>query len=204
MKLNLHRYEPYTKVEGPGLRACIWVQGCPIGCDGCFNKATWDSKGGKWVDIDSLADKIIKDINHTEEQVEGITFLGGEPFQQAEALAYLGKRLKKEGLSIMTFSGYYYESILKANRKDWQDLLSVTDLLVDGPYVKEKHDLSRPWIGSSNQSYRFLTNRYAHLKETLLTYPNKLEVHIQPDGKVLINGMIRDIDLDELKRSLSI
>ncbi len=204
MKLNLHRYEPHTRVEGPGLRACIWVQGCPIRCDGCFNKATWDNHGGKWVDIDSLAERIVSDRNHSEEQIEGVTFLGGEPFQQAKGLAYLGKLLKKEGLSIMTFSGYDYHSILKANRKDWQELLSVTDLLIDGPYVKEKHDLSRPWIGSSNQSYRFLTERYEHLKETLTSYPNKLEIHIQPDGKVLINGMIRDIDLDELKKNFSI
>jgi anaerobic ribonucleoside-triphosphate reductase activating protein len=208
MKLNLHRYEPITRVEGPGLRACIWVQGCTIRCDGCFNKATWDPRGGRLIDVDELAEKILQRrkemLARGEEAIEGVTFMGGEPFQQAEALAYLGMKLKAADLSIVTFTGYYYESILKANREDWNDLLSVTDLLIDGPYMKEKHDLSRPWIGSSNQSYHFLTDRYIHLKEQLSTIQNKLEIKIRPDGAVFINGMIRDIDLEDIKKNFCI
>lgn len=199
MELLIHRFEAHTRVEGPGLRACIWVQGCPIGCDGCFNPATWSHQGGRLMNVETLAEMIIREKDTLDESIEGVTFLGGEPFQQAEGLAQLGRMLKREGLSIVTFSGFEYESILKANRKDWQELLEVTDLLIDGPYVKEKHDLSRPWVGSSNQSYRFLTNRYLDLKEKLSMIPNKLEVHIRPDGKILINGMIRDIDLYDLK-----
>lgn len=201
MELLIHRYEAYTRVEGPGLRACIWVQGCPIGCEGCFNPNTWSKQGGRFMNVETLAEIILKEKDISGESIEGVTFLGGEPFQQAEGLAHLGRLLKREGLSIVTFSGYEYESILKANRKDWQGLLNVTDLLIDGPYVKEKHDLSRPWIGSTNQSYRFLTDRYMHLKEKLTEISNKVEIHIRPDGKVLINGMIQAIDLDDIKRN---
>ena len=197
MKLRIHQFIPFTRVEGPGERACLQVQGCPIRCRGCAVPFTWSTKGGYDVTVEELVQKILEGP-----KVEGITFLGGEPFEQAEALAKLGSRLKEAGLSVMAFSGYLLENIQKANRKDWNDLLKVTDLLIDGPFEKENRDLSRPWVGSSNQRYHFLTDRYAHLKDQLTNTPNRMEITLKPDGRVFANGMATIEDLEELFNNL--
>lgn len=197
MKLRIHQFIPFTRVEGPGERACLQVQGCPIRCRGCAVPFTWSTKGGYDVTVEELVQKILEGP-----KVEGITFLGGEPFEQAEALAKLGSRLKEAGLSVMAFSGYLLENIQKANRKDWNDLLKVTDLLIDGPFEKENRDLSRPWVGSSNQRFHFLTDRYAHLKDQLTNTPNRMEITLKPDGRVFANGMATIEDLEELFNNL--
>src|SRR5947209_16431848 len=128
MQLRLHRFLPQTRAEGPGLRACIWVQGCPIRCPGCAVPWTWPEEGGEIVDAEEIARHIV-----TGPPVEGVTFLGGEPFAQAAALAELAGSVRRHGLSIMTFTGYTIEAIRRSQREDWRALLSVTDLLVDGP-----------------------------------------------------------------------
>lgn len=201
--IQLHQYESFTKVEGPGHRICIWVQGCSIRCAHCFNEETWSMSGGKQVAIDELFEQMMEDVKRYP-TIEGVTFLGGEPFLQADALATLAEKLRAEGLSIMTFSGFTYKSIQMAKRPDWNALVRMTDLLIDGPYIEALHDLSRPWVGSLNQSYRFLTPRYAQLEEKLMTTQNKIEVHIHTDGSIHINGIARQIELDELKKLMQI
>lgn len=182
--LRIHRFLPFTRVEGPGQRACVWVQGCPIRCPGCFNPGTWSKNGGYHITIEELEARIL-DVS----DIEGVTFLGGEPFEQAEGLASLGRRVRREGLSVMTFTGYTYEDILNSPRSGWHALLGVTDLLIDGPYIRDLTDTSRPWVGSSNQRYHFLTPRYRHLEAELGHTPNRLEIRLQPDGKIFINGL---------------
>ncbi|WP_042462785.1 4Fe-4S single cluster domain-containing protein [Neobacillus dielmonensis] len=197
MKLRIHQFIPFTRVEGPGARVCIQVQGCPIHCPGCAVPFTWSTKGGYEITVSELAERIM-----AGPKVEGITFLGGEPFEQAAGLAELGGILKEAGLSVMTFSGYLLEDILAANRQDWNELLRVTDLLVDGPFRKDLRDLSRPWVGSSNQRYHFLTERYVDLKDRLGNIPNRLEVTLKPDGRVFTNGMATIEDLEGLLNEL--
>jgi len=197
MKLRIHQFIPFTRVEGPGERACIQVQGCPIHCPGCAVPFTWSTKGGYEITVSELAQRVL-----TGPKVEGITFLGGEPFEQAEALAELGARLQDAGLSVMTFSGYQLEHIRGANRKDWNDLLRVTDLLIDGPFKIKQRDLSRPWVGSANQRYHFLTNRYVHLKDQLPNIPNRMEITLKPDGRIFANGMATIEDLEGLFNKL--
>ncbi|WP_368895472.1 4Fe-4S single cluster domain-containing protein [Priestia megaterium] len=187
MELRIHRFLPLTQVEGPGKRACIWVQGCSIHCKGCGVPWTWSKMGGKVVKIEELYEEIIK--SQKENQIEGVTFMGGEPFDQAVSLAELGKQLKAVGLSVMTFSGYTIENLKEVNREGWSNLLSVTDLFIDGPFVKERLDLSRPWVGSSNQRYHFLTDRYINLKNELSEIPNRIEVRLENNGEIRINGM---------------
>ncbi|OCA87831.1 ribonucleoside-triphosphate reductase activating protein [Bacillus sp. FJAT-27225] len=197
MKLCIHQFIPFTRVEGPGDRACIQVQGCPIHCPGCAVPFTWSKQGGYDIDVEELYSLIIEGP-----KVEGVTFLGGEPFEQAAALAELGSKLKSSGYSIMTFSGYYYQDIKAANRDDWNHLLSVTDILCDGPFVREQRDLSRPWIGSANQHIRFLTDRYKHLEGELKNTPNRLEISIKPDGRVLANGLASVESMEALFKNL--
>ena len=194
MKLRVHDFIPFTRVEGPGERACIQVQGCPVRCSGCAVPFMWPETGGKIVEITELFRKIMDGP-----PVEGVTFLGGEPFAQAAALADLGRELKSKGLSVVTFSGYRIEEIQEAKRDDYDSLLAVTDLFIDGPFVSELFDTSRPWVGSSNQRYHFLTDRYRHLEVELNTIKNKIEVRIRPDGRILINGMA---DIDDISQLL--
>ena len=193
MYLKIHKFLPFTRVEGPGKRACIWVQGCSIRCSGCAVPQTWSPEEGKKVNVEKLAEKILDNP-----EIEGVTFMGGEPFDQARSLAYLSKILKKSGLSILTFTGRLIEDIQNSKNSDWLDLLSVTDLLIDGPYIKEKSDLSRPWVGSSNQRYHFLTSRYEDIKPKLLDIPNCVEIRIQEDGIITINGMLTSANLEEI------
>ncbi|MDQ4106353.1 MAG: radical SAM protein [Actinomycetota bacterium] len=172
--------------------------GCPIGCPGCFNPGTWSKDGGYEATVEDMVNRI---LNISD--IEGVTFLGGEPFEQAEALADLGQKLRKAGLSVMTFTGYIIEDILNSTRKGWHDLLGVTDLLLDGPYIRDLTDTSRPWVGSSNQRYHFLTARYRHLESERKYMPNRLEIRLQPDGKIFVNGLASSRELHEIVGGLA-
>jgi anaerobic ribonucleoside-triphosphate reductase activating protein len=198
MYLRIHRFLPLTRVEGPGVRACIWVQGCPIRCAGCAVPRTWSEDAGQVASTDDLAARILSGPH-----VEGVTFVGGEPFAQASALAEIGKKVKDAGLSVVTFTGYLLEEIRADHRTGWLDLLGVTDLLIDGPFMQELADVSRPWVGSSNQRYHFLTDRYRSLSAEMASIPNRLEVRLQADGKILVNGMASHADLKQLFHAIA-
>ncbi len=202
MELQIHRFIPITNVEGPGKRACLWVQGCPIHCKGCGVPWTWPKDGGTSITGEELFDKIRKSFE--ENNIEGVTFLGGEPFEQADGLLWLSKRVKSLGLSIMTFSGYTIEKIKGFNSASCDELLSLTDLLIDGPFVESKLDLSMPWKGSSNQRYHFLTPRYAELEYKLKDIPNRIEIQFGENGEFAINGMTTQKDLDKLVNGIGL
>lgn len=180
MELNVHKIIKKTKVEGPETRYCIWVQGCSRRCKGCMNTATWNKQSGHIFKTETLIKDILKQSN-----IEGVTFLGGEPFEQAEALGEIAKAVKEKGLGVLCFTGYYLEE-LQDNIKN-QTLLENIDLLIDGPFEIENIDYSRPWCGSSNQHYHFLTNRYN--EEIFVKYKNRVEVNISKNGVVSLNGM---------------
>ena len=104
-----------TKVEGPGNRTCIFVQGCLKHCPECNSQQSWDINGGLEYDINHLAKSIL-----SNKEIEGVTFSGGEPFLQSRQLYQLAKILKKHKLSIVTFTGYEYEFIKKINGKEYK------------------------------------------------------------------------------------
>lgn len=195
--IRISRIVAKTKVEGPGLRYAIWVQGCPIRCEGCFNPHTWDRMGGEIRSIEDIIQDI-KTVLESSPELEGITFLGGEPFSQAHGLSILAHKVKEMDLSVVTFSGYDYDTLRRSEHSGWRRLLQQTDLLIDGPYIQSLHDLSRPWIGSRNQQYRFLTDRYRELEDRLSSIENKLEIQLHPDGTITANGMVRISDLEFL------
>ena len=135
-------------VDGPGIRFTIFCQGCPHACPGCHNPETHDFAGGSDCSTDRLMEEIDKDP-----LLAGVTFSGGEPFCQAEAFAAMGKKVKARGLSLTVFSGYTYEELMKMAEADGhvRELLELTDLLIDGPFVQELRDLTLQFRGSSNQ-----------------------------------------------------
>lgn len=180
--MQIYQIIKNTKVEGPGRRFCIWFQGCSKRCKGCFAEETWDFGGGKKYDIEDVFKQI-----EAQKNIEGVTFLGGEPFEQAKELAGLSKRIKDIGLSIVCFTGYTIEELKNKNDTSINELLNYIDLLIDGRFDIEKFDLSRPWVGSSNQRYIFLTNRYS--EKEIYKYKNKVEMRVSKNGELEINGM---------------
>lgn len=197
MNVRAHRFLAKSRVDGPGERAVLFAQGCPIRCAGCAVPWTWEADEG----FDMDAYEIIRLVLEGP-AVEGITFLGGEPFAQAAPLACIGRELKKNGLGVVTFTGYTLEKLQADGHPAALELLDVTDLLIDGPYDKELADTSRPWVGSSNQRYVFLTDRYKHIRKDLLKIPNRLEVRILPNGMVSVNGLVATDDLKEFVSAL--
>ena len=193
MKIRIFKILKNTKVEGPNTRYCIWVQGCSKHCDGCYAKSTWNKKGGAIYNTEDLINDIL-----TQKEIEGVTFLGGEPFEQARALAIIAREVKKKGLSVLTFTGNIYEDLKASKDKNIQRLLKYTDLLIDGGFEKENFDLSRPWVGSKNQRYIFLTDFYR--KNDIKKYKNKIEIRIDKLGAIALNGMG---DFEEIEKELT-
>ena len=180
-----------TQVEGPGKRLCIWVQGCKKRCPNCWAKDTWEFGIGTKYSVDDLFNQVKE-----AQDIEGVTFLGGEPFEQADELAELSIKIKELGLSILCFTGYTLEELQSKNDKAVNDFLAQIDLLIDGGFEQDKFDLSRPWVGSSNQRYIFLTDVYN--REIISQYKNKIEARINEDGRLEINGMG---DFEQIRRN---
>src|SRR5262249_17351777 len=146
-----------TDAEGPGRRYALWVQGCSIRCPGCCNPDLFSMRGGSHVAVAELE----QELEQAAPEIEGVTFLGGEPFEQAAALAQLAARARSLRLSVMTFSGYTLEELRGSKEPAVHALLAVTDLLVDGRYDAAQPESSRRWAGSRNQRFHFLTGFYA-------------------------------------------
>jgi anaerobic ribonucleoside-triphosphate reductase activating protein len=148
MKLRIAGCTEESVVDGPGIRFVVFAQGCPHQCPGCHNPETWDLAGGEEITVDELFSQI-----RDARLLQGVTFSGGEPFVQAAALACLGRNVKSLGLDIVTYTGYTFEEITKMaeHDKDIKNLLELSDLLVDGPYLAAERDLGIPFRGSRNQ-----------------------------------------------------
>ena len=180
MKLRVFNILKNTKVEGPETRYCIWVQGCSRHCKGCQAVHTWSHSGGVLYNVNDIIADIKKQKN-----IEGVTFLGGEPFEQAEALGIIAKAVKKEGLGVLCFTGGLLEELQQ--KEENKILLENIDLLIDGAFEIENVDYSRPWCGSTNQRYHFLTKRYN--EDIFEKYKNKIEINISKNGDIFMNGM---------------
>lgn len=135
-------------VNGPGMRRVFFAQGCRHNCCGCFNPDTHDFNGGELRNIEQL----IKDVLDNP-MLSGVTFSGGDPWEQAEEFAYMAKAFKKNNLNIWCYTGYTFEYILehKKERNGWQELINNIDVLVDGKFEINKKDDNLKYRGSSNQ-----------------------------------------------------
>ncbi|MDW8802447.1 anaerobic ribonucleoside-triphosphate reductase activating protein [Clostridium sp. A1-XYC3] len=135
-------------VNGPGLRRVFFAQGCRHNCKGCFNPSTHDFNSGELKSINEL----VKSIKENP-MIKGVTFSGGDPFEQAEEFAYMAEKIKELGLNIWCYTGYTFNCIIdRANKeKGWENLLSNIDVLIDGKFEEDKKDDSLKFRGSSNQ-----------------------------------------------------
>ncbi|WP_435125618.1 4Fe-4S single cluster domain-containing protein [Micromonospora tulbaghiae] len=193
--VSVARFLPSTCAEGPGDRTAIWVQGCTIRCAGCFNPHMWTFRGGEQVPPDDLAARILAS------GTEGLTLLGGEPFDQAAALARVASAVRQVGRSVMAFTGYtslQLQKAAEAGRDDVAALLGATDLLVAGPFLRDRIDTVRPWVGSTNQEFILLSDRFPHLLDDVQRAHDRIEVSVDASGQIAVNGWAELELLDEL------
>ena len=135
-------------VDGPGLRAVLWTQGCSHHCKGCQNPQTWDFDGGGLVPIKEVLAAIDELKYHT-----GLTLSGGDPLYQVKECLEIIKYARKKGLNIWVYTGFTWEEIMKMSKKDkiYLEFLKYVDVLVDGRFILEERDLSLLFRGSRNQ-----------------------------------------------------
>lgn len=145
--LRLAGFDRDGIADGPGLRCVVFVQGCPHHCPGCQNPQTWPFEGGEEVTPAQVRDRIFDTVLDT-----GVTFSGGEPFAQADALADLAEMLRPR-YDIAVYTGYTFEALLERGKTDAgvMRLLRSVDVMVDGPFVRNRADRLLLFRGSSNQ-----------------------------------------------------
>ena len=180
--LSVAQIVPVTEAEGPGLRFALWFQGCPLRCPGCCNPEMLPFTGGTPMTVRDVLARLDEAV---KQGVEGITLLGGEPLAHAEGGAILAREAHERGLSVMVFSGHTLEEARGKADPAIDALIASTDILVDGPYVRELPDTTRRWVGSTNQGIHFLTDRYDY--DSRWRKSNTLEIRLD-NGVLTVNG----------------
>jgi len=147
MKVRLAGVIETSINNGEGIRKVIFAQGCKHHCKGCFNPDTHDFNGGYECDTEKIIERINNDY-----MIDGVTFSGGDPFEQAEAFAHIAKNINKD-LTIWCYTGYTLQQIIdNIYRPGWKELITNIDVLVDGKFEEDKKDRNLKYKGSSNQN----------------------------------------------------
>ncbi len=148
VRLAMPEIQTDSIVDGEGIRSVIWFQGCSHDCPGCHNPETHDFKAGTEV---AIAD-VKKQIDELEFQ-EGVTFSGGDPMMQIEALEELAKYVKEKGMDVWCYTGYTFEEVLELAKKNehYMNALKYIDALVDGRFIMALKSFDVVFRGSSNQ-----------------------------------------------------
>jgi len=155
--LNVAKTLSHSRANGPGVRAVIWVQGCTIGCKGCYSGSTHPHKKVNLVPPYELATWVAN-----IDGIEGITLSGGEPFEQAEAVLQLlsGIKALRPELSIFLFSGYEHDFLAQSSDPNIKQVMEQIDMLSSGPFISELYDEALLWRGSSNQELVYISDRH--------------------------------------------
>ena len=156
--LNVSSTMSRSRANGPGVRAVIWVQGCTIGCRGCYSASTHPHEASSLHRPSEIAEWL-----QSIPDIEGVTFSGGEPFEQAAAVLETINSIRENmgsDFSVFVYTGYEIEFLRKSNDRNVHDLLNAIDILSAGPFDYKLRDETLLWRGSSNQSLHFLSNRY--------------------------------------------
>ena len=179
--MNIAHIEETSFIYGPGMRFVIWVQGCSIHCKGCWNREMWSFETKYEYSIDELVTKI-----RNTNTIEGVTILGGEPFDQYNECLQLVAQINKLDLSIILYTGYEIEE-LEETRKT--DILKHVDILISGRFIENLRTMRGGLVGSSNQQVHFLTEKYSSKD---LADRNESEISIDENGKITIYGYETD------------
>ncbi len=176
-----------TEAEGPGDRLALWVQGCTIRCPGCCNPEMFAQRGGTEMPVDQVLARFDAAGDN-----EGVSILGGEPFEQASEVAAFARGVRARGKTVMVYSGYRIAELREqaVANPAVTELIDATDLLVDGRYDRDLAEppppIGRRWLGSTNQVMHYLTSAYSADDERMRG-ANTVEIHWR-DGKLIVNG----------------
>ena len=176
-----------SSIYGPGDRFVIWVQGCTLGCKGCWNTQMWEQGIGQKLSIDRILEMI-----QSYPQLEGITILGGEPFEQVEGVYDLIMKVKETDLTVMLYTGFELNEFTEKMAECYEN----SDIVIAGRYRHELRDAGLLWRGSTNQIIESPTQRY-----DVDEFEEAQEVEIQVNhdtGEIIITGypdmeMVRSI-----------
>ena len=146
MKIRLSGICYNSLVNGEGMRRVFFTQGCKHNCKSCFNPQTHSFTGGQLYNIESLIEDTFNDI-----MIKGITFSGGDPFEQPEACYEMAKAFREKGLNLWSYTGYTFEALLNSNKPGTVEFLSQLDVLVDGKFKEDLKSDKLKFRGSSNQ-----------------------------------------------------
>jgi anaerobic ribonucleoside-triphosphate reductase activating protein len=183
--VRIHAIEERSRANGPGARFVVWLQGCTLGCPGCFNPQTHDAAGGQPITVAEIAARM-----QLARGVEGLSLSGGEPLQQAAAAAALCDAARSLGWSTLAFSGYTRAEIEAL--PGGPEVLARLDVLIDGRYVAGQR-LATGLRGSANQSVHLLTARYSPVE---IESTPVAEIRIDKRGDAVLTG----VDPLKLKR----
>lgn len=154
--MNYANIKLYDIANGEGVRTSLFVSGCTRGCKNCFNKMAWSFDYGQPFDK-AVRNKLLESL--APNYISGLSVLGGEPFEPANQRGLVGflhdVKVLYPNKSIWCFTGYVYDEDLvqggAVHCEETDEMLSYIDVLVDGPYVDELHDITLRFRGSSNQ-----------------------------------------------------
>ena len=153
MQIRINKIVENSVVDGPGLRTVVFMQGCNLGCHGCQNRALWPSDGGELYHVEALAQQVAMIAN--QKTAGQVTITGGEPFSQPRALSHFVRALRTYGVTnIIVYTGFTWEVLTKTEAGLYFSVmatLSNTDILVDGPFLRQLDDPMIQYRGSRNQ-----------------------------------------------------
>jgi len=175
--LRLGHTVDHTEIYGPGVRSAIWLKGCTLACEGCWNKQYWPAVGGELISVEELNARL-NDI----EGIEGITLLGGEPLQQSSEVLELIKLQKENNRTVMMYSGYELDELDEIQK----ECVALSDIVILGRYKQELRNTNLRWRGSENQVLFSPTGRY-----DVGQYEdgdNEVSIHIDKNGEITITG----------------
>jgi anaerobic ribonucleoside-triphosphate reductase activating protein len=179
-KLRIHHFEPASRANGPGWRAVLWLQGCTLGCPGCFNPDTHSSADGNWHNTADLCTQIAA----LGSSIEGITVSGGEPLQQLPGLINFLECIRRQTqLLVLLFTGYTWEEIRKIPRS--HQLLPLVDVLLAGRY-DQTNRVARGLVGSNNKTIHFLSSLYSAAD---LERVPEAEIILNTHGEIILSGI---------------
>ena len=176
-QLRVAEFLDRSDIYGPGLRSVVWVQGCTLACEGCWNTEMWAHSGAELKSVQALHELLI-----SIEGVVGVTFLGGEPLQQSPALLDLIRLQTDAGRSVMIYSGYEKEELNEVQ----QACVDLCDVVILGRYQQELRNTSLRWRGSSNQVIESPTGRFEVLDDH--DGFQEVEMHIDEHGTFRMVG----------------
>ena len=176
-----------SKIYGPGERTVLWLQGCSIQCENCWNDELWSFQGGQSIGNDEV---ITYAGTHKN---SGITLLGGEPLDQAPAVLKLIEAAQESGLDVLLYTGYELHELSSVQKQ----CVDLADIVIHGRYIHELRSLNLLWRGSTNQEILINNKRFRDID---LTEKRQMEVHIDSRGQTKVVGY----PTEELVESVSL